>query len=99
MVGHIKLGNGERVAALVLQSLQLVAADAQQLAHILGLGLFVHVAVGLVCHNAASFVYPYRRCRRCLSFNTVDTVVDHALGRLHGHFIARLAAHQRLAKG
>ena len=99
VVGHIKPGNSERVAALVLQSLQLVAADAQQLAHVLGLGLFVHVAVGLVCHNAASFVYPYRRCRRCLSFNTVDTVVDHALGRLHGHFIARLAAHQRLAKG
>ena len=54
VVGDVEPGDGKGIASLVLQRLQLVAADAQQLTHVLG--LFGHVAVGFVCHSAASFV-------------------------------------------
>ena len=50
MMGHVKLGDLEGIAALVLQSLQLVPADLEQFAQLL---LFVgvgHIGI-LICHN------------------------------------------------
>ena len=50
VVCHVEFRDLERVAALVLQGLELLTADAQQLAEFLLLGV---VAVGFVCHFAA----------------------------------------------
>ena len=54
MVRHVKFRDLEGVAALILQGLELLTADAQQLAEILLLGF---VAVGFVCHFCSPPLY------------------------------------------
>ena len=49
-MGHVKLGDLEGIAALVLQCLQLVAADLEQLAQLLLFGGIGHIGI-LLCHN------------------------------------------------
>ena len=50
VMGHVKLCDLEGIAALVLQCLQLVAADLEQLAQLLLFAGVGHIGI-LLCHN------------------------------------------------
>ena len=50
VMGHVKLGDLEGIAALVLQCLQLVAADLEQFAQLLLFAGVGHIGI-LLCHN------------------------------------------------